>query len=53
MALTIVYRHDHNCEHKGETVKDRPNSSRGIAWIIIPTCEETMTELALVSIERY
>lgn len=53
MALTIVYRHDHECSHKDETVEDRPNSRNGVAWFVVPTCEETMTELALVSILRY
>lgn len=53
MALTLTYRHDHNCKYKGEVYEDRPSSNGVVAWIIVPTCEETMTELTLVRTETY
>ena len=53
MPLTLTYKHAHKCKHKDEEYEDRPNSNGVIAWIIVPICEETLTELNLVKTERY
>lgn len=53
MPLTLTYAHHHQCSHKDEIIQDRPNSSNGVTWIVIPTCEETMIELNLIRTEKY
>jgi hypothetical protein len=53
MPLTITYKHNHDCSREGRLVTHRPDSDDGVAFITIPTCEETMTELERVKVEQY
>lgn len=54
MALMVVYEHDHECSMKGEEVVTYPApAATGATLLIIPVCEETLSQLHQTSVERY
>lgn len=48
-VVTVIYEHDHDCDHQGETVEHRPPCDNGVAWVATPVCIET--GIPLVKIE--
>ena len=47
-VITYVLMHNHECSRKGEKYYYRPEVDDGVAFVTIPTCIETGSDLQVM-----